>query len=97
MHTLTHPFSPYLEKRMQESLHDHHTSISFGGRPIRNLRFADDIDLMGSSNGELQYPTNRLVDTATVCGMEVSTEKSKIRINSTNIISADVSMNGQKL
>ena len=29
--------------------------------------------------------------------MEVSTEKSKITTNSTNNISADISMNGQKL
>ena len=29
--------------------------------------------------------------------MEVRTEKSKIRINSTNNISADISMNGQEL
>ena len=58
---------------MQESLHDHHTSISFGGRPIRNLRFADDIDLMGSSNGELEDLINRLMDRAMAYGMEVST------------------------
>ena len=49
---------------------------------------------MGGSNGELQGLTNRLVHTATVYGMEVSTEMSKT--NSINI-SADVSMSGQKL
>ena len=37
------------------------------------LRFANDTDLMGGSNGELQDPTNRLVDRATAYGMEVST------------------------
>ena len=62
-----------------------------------NLRFADDISLMGGSNDELQDLTNRLVDGATAYGMEVSTEKSKIMTNSTNNISADISMNGQKL
>ena len=61
------------------------------------LRFADDIDLIGGSNGELQDLTNRLVDRATAYGMEVSTEKSKITTNSTNTISADISMNGQSL
>ena len=35
-----------------------------GGRPIGNLRFADDIDGMGGSNGELDL-TNRLVNRAT--------------------------------
>ena len=41
--------------------------------------------------------TNRLIDRAIAYGMEVSTEKSKIMTNSTNNISADVSVNGQKL
>ena len=82
---------------MQEKLHDHHTSISTGGRPICNLRYADGIDLMGGRNDELQGLTNRLVDLATAYGMEVSAEKSKIMTNSTNNTSADISMNGQKL
>ena len=41
--------------------------------------------------------TNRHVDRATAYGMEVSTERSKIMSNSTNNISADMSMNGQQL
>ena len=72
---------------MQETLQDHHTSISICG----------DVDLMGGSNGELQDLTNTLVDRATAYGMEVSTDKSKIKTNSTNNISADISMNGQML
>ena len=47
---------------MQETVHDHHTSISIGGRPTGNLVFADNIDLMGGSNDELQDLTNRLVE-----------------------------------
>ena len=87
----------FKEKITQETLHDHHTSISIsgrsiGGRPICNQRFAD-IDLLGGINGELHDLTNRLVDGATAYGMEVSTEKSKIMTNSTNNISADVSIN----
>ena len=82
---------------MQETLNDHHTFISIGGRPICNLRFVDDIDLMGLTKDELQDLTNRLVDRATACGKEVSTEKKKIMTNSMNNISADISMNSQKL
>ena len=73
---------------MWETLYDHHTSISTGGRPISNLRFSDDINLLSGSKN---------VDRATACGMEVSTEKSKIMTNSTNNIRAVISMNGQKL
>ena len=87
-------FNLFLEKIMQETLHDHHTSTSTGGRSICNLQFADDIDLMGGSNGELQDLTNRLVDRATAHEMGVGTEKSKIMIDSTNSISADISMKG---
>ena len=82
---------------MQKTLHDHHTSISIGGRPICNLLFADDIDLMGGSSSELQYLTNNPVDRATAYGMEVSIEKSRVMTSSMNNISADVSMNNQKL
>ena len=45
---------------------------------------------MGGRKGELQDLTNRLVDRATVYGMEVSTEKG------TNNIKADIRMNDQK-
>ena len=90
-------FNIFLEQIMQETLHDHHTSISIGGRPISNLRFADDIDLMGGSNSELQDLTNRLSERAGAYGMEVSTEKSKTMVNSTNDTSADITMNGEKL
>ena len=90
-------FNLLLQKIMQETLHDHRASISISGRPICNLRLADDIDLMGGSNGELQDLTNRLVDRASTYGMGVSTEESKTMTDSTNNISADISMNGKNL
>ena len=62
-----------------------------------NLRFVDDIDLMGSSSGELQDFTNRLAGGATAYGMEVSIEKSKVITNSTKNIIADVTTRGLKL
>ena len=70
-------FDSFLAKIMQETLHDHRTSISIGGRPMCNLRFADDIDLMDGSNGELQDLANRLVDKVTAYLKEVSTEKAR--------------------
>ena len=82
---------------MQETLNDHHTSTSTGGRLLCNPPFGDDIDVMNDSKAELQDLTNRLVDGASAYGMEVSIEKSKIVTNSTNNIGADISMNGQNL
>ena len=72
-------------------------SISTGGRPIYNLRFAEDTDLTGGSDDEPQYLTNRLEERATAYGMEVSAEKIKVMTNSMNNISADICMNGQNL
>ena len=56
-----------------------------------------DINFMGGSNAELQDLTSRLVDKAKAYGTEISTEKSKIVTISKNNISADISMNDQKL
>ena len=50
--------------------------MSIGGRPLRNLRFADDMDLLGGSD-ELQQLTERLEKTAGGYGMEISCDKSK--------------------
>ena len=82
---------------MQGTLQDHHTSISMGGRYICNLRFANDLDLFGGSNQELQDFTDKLVASTGMYGIEVSTEKSKVMINSTNTCSTVIHINGQKL
>ena len=82
---------------MQETRHNHDTSILIGGVPVCNLQFSDDSDLTGGSDGELQDLTNRLVGREAVYGTAVSTEKSKIMTNSTENVSTDISMNGQKL
>ena len=90
-------FNLFLKKIMRETLHNFHSIISIGGRTISNLRFADDIDLMGGSNTELQELTNRLTSRAGAYGMEVSSEKSKVMTNSANKTPAQIYMNGQQL
>ena len=79
---------------MLKTPHGHHKSVFIGGRPISNLRFAVDIDLMGGSSVDLQETTNRLVDRATEHEMEESSEKSKIMISS---IGVDMSISGKAL
>ena len=95
MLSVTHSVNLFLQKLIQEILHDHHASTC--GRPLCNLRFADDIDLIGSNNGEIKNFTNRLIYRARAYEIEVSIEKSKIMTNSTNDASADILTNGQKL
>ena len=40
-------FHIFLERIMQKALSDFDSTVSIGGRPLCNLRFADDIDLIG--------------------------------------------------
>ena len=87
----------FLETTIQDTLQDHHTSILMGGRHICNLRFANDINLLGSTNQELQDLTYKLVASTGACDIEVSTQKSKIMVNRTNNCSTDIHMNSQKL
>ena len=90
-------FNLFLEKIMQETLHNHTTTITIGGRPLCNLRFADDIDLMAGSNTELQDLTDKLSARAGAYGMEISTAKSKTMVNSTKNINANITMDGEQL
>ena len=54
-------FKFFPEKIMKKTTHNNHTSMSIVGKPMCTPRVADDIYLMGDSNGELQDLTNRLV------------------------------------
>ena len=49
---------------MQDTLTDHDSTIYIGGRPISNLRFADDIDLIAGSYNELQNLTDSIAKNA---------------------------------
>ena len=50
-HTL---FNIVLENIMSDALEKHHLNVSIGGRPIINLRFADDIDALAEEEKELE-------------------------------------------
>ena len=62
------------------------------------MRFADDIDLLGSSEEELQQIIQRLEEIAADCGVEINSENSKIIVNSIKQRpSANIQMNGRTL
>ena len=52
-------------------------SISIGGRPVWNLKFADDIDLIACTNKELQDMTNQLYKCASKYCMKTVQKKSR--------------------
>ena len=73
-------------------------SISIGGRPVWNLKFADDIDLIAGTNKELQDMTNKLSKCYSRYGMEIRSEKSKVMVNSNeSFLHADITLNDNKL
>ena len=83
-------FNICLKKIMKKSLRNHHAYINIGGRPISNVRFADEIDLIGGTSSKLEDLTNR---PCKAYGMEVSTGQSKFMMNITN--NTSITMNGK--
>ncbi|KAI0210308.1 Serine-protein kinase ATM [Lamellibrachia satsuma] len=90
-------FNIFLERIMTDALENHQGTVSIGGRTITNLRFADDIDGLAGDEQELVNLVERLEKTSSSYGMEISAEKTKLMTNSTQGISTEVKVNGQRL
>lgn len=82
---------------MTDALEDYEGTVSIGGRKISNLRFADDIDGLAGSEGELQSLVERLDKTSTNFGMQINADKTKLMTNSTYGIKADIRVCGVRL
>ena len=89
-------FNIFLERIRADALEDHKSTVSIGGRTISNLRFADDIDGLAGSELELANLVERLDETSTAYGMQISVEKTKLMTNNTNGISSNIRVNGEK-
>ena len=57
------------------------STISIGSRNLSNLRFADNINLLAGSNDKLQTLKNKLSNSASRYGMQISTEQRNIMVN----------------
>jgi len=79
-------FNVFLETIMQEVLTSYYSPISVNGRPICNLRFAVDIDLMAGNTEEQQDLSTRVERSSRLYGMAGSTPNSKEMVNSILII-----------
>ena len=75
-------FNAPMENITQEPLTNYDSSISINGRPIYNLRFAYDIDVMVASTEEHQDVSTHAERSSRACGMEGSTRKIKGTVNS---------------
>ena len=74
-------FNIFLERIMSDALEEHKSTVSVGGRPVTNLRFADDIDGLAGSQAELAELIKRLDQSCSAYGMEISAEKTKVMTN----------------
>ena len=89
------PSSTFLEMIMTNALEDYEGTVSFGGRTITNLCFADDISgLAGEEEDLAKFVLNKA---STAYSMEISVEKTKLMTNNTSGINTEVKINGQKL
>ena len=91
-------FRIFQERIIADALEDQKSTVSIGGRTISNLRFADDIDGLVGSELELANLVERLDETSTAYGMQISAEKTMLMTTNTNGISSYIRrVNGEKL
>ena len=86
-----------MERIMTDSLEDHESTVSIGGRTIIDLCFAGDIDGLAGEEEELAKLVQRLNKASTTYGMEISAKKSKLITNKTAGINTEIKVNRQKL
>ena len=84
---------------MTRPLDEFGRTVSVGGRPINNLRFADDINLSAGSMKEQDKFTKRLNETASAFKIEINSEKSNILTTSGTFTDTDppITVSGKQL
>ena len=89
-------FNLYGEMLIGEALEGLGT-FKIGGRVIKNVKFADDLDLIARSQEELQEMMNRLVDTGRRYDMEINGDKCKVMLISREEGRVRIVVDGQEL
>ena len=82
---------------MCEALDDHEGSVSIGGRPVTNFRFADDIVVNADEEEEAGVLVDRLDATTTRYKTEIGPDKTKVMTNNPNGLQRDIKIKGQRL
>ncbi|GFN92173.1 endonuclease-reverse transcriptase [Plakobranchus ocellatus] len=86
-----------MEKIMTGALEDHCGTVSISGRPITNLRFADDVNGLAGNECELASLVEQLDKASSNFGMDISGEKTKIMTNCKEPSKKEIKVNGQIL
>ena len=90
-------FNIFLERIVCEALDDHEGSVSIGGRPITNFRFADDIVVNAEVEEEAGILIDRLDRTTTRYKMEIGPDKTKVMTNNPNGFQREIKIKGLRL
>ena len=90
-------FNIFMERIMTDTLEDREGTVGIGGRTIKNLRFADDIDGLAGEEQELANLVQRPNKASTAYDIEFSAEKTKLMANNTSGINIQIKVDGQKL
>ncbi|XP_048484636.1 uncharacterized protein LOC125491400 [Plutella xylostella] len=70
-------FNLYAEEIFSEALEDATEGIIINGRPLNNIRYADDTILIASSMEELQSLLDRVTSVSAQNGLNINTKKTK--------------------
>ena len=82
---------------MADVLEGHEGTVNIGGRTITNIRFVVDIGGLAGEEEELAKLVELLDKASAAYDMEISAEKTKLMINNTSGVNAEIKINGQKL
>lgn len=73
-------FNMMLEIVMRLAKKEEEHGINLNGRPLNNLRFADDIDLIADTQEKLQDITSRVYNSSKRMGLKINVEKTKTMV-----------------
>src|SRR5579872_3218943 len=90
-------FNLFLEHVLSEALEAYEGGALMNGRHVSNLRFADDIDLMGETVVDAQDLLDAVQDSSRRHGLEINREKTKIMLVAKESRDITISINDQKL
>jgi Reverse transcriptase (RNA-dependent DNA polymerase). len=77
-------FNDYSESIFQKSLEHANEGIKINGKPLSNIRYADDTAVLADSAEDLQLLLNRLMREENDLGMKINTTKTKVMVISRN-------------
>ena len=83
-------FNIFVERIMLDAVEKQNGKVSFGGRNITNLRFADVIDAPAEEEQELEVLVETLDKTCTRYRNKINVEKTKMTTRSTNSIQREI-------